>query len=199
MNTKRAAQHLKKAREKAGLRTPLQVAKLMLNPRADREDIKRMEAQINLYESEDYDHRIYFPREHVNMLASLYGVSVQYLRGGDPVDIRDRFADGMTEGELLAYVEQEKQKALYDVVVKNLGADALVEQSVYGEGIWLITSDNKARYLPREPFEAIFPSSDLREAIWQQMLQIDLEVQAYVVIHVEPDMNAHFAVTLKGE
>lgn len=101
IDPQKAARNLKNARKHAGL---------SISQVVDLTGITRQ--QIILYESLGYDHRVYFPREHVNMLAAVYAVSAQYLRGGEAVDIHDMLANGMTEDELIAWVrEQQEQEA----------------------------------------------------------------------------------------
>lgn len=97
------AEHTRRAREHAGL-SQSQAAELS---GIDRD-------QIVNYESSSYDHRIYFPDHHVNMLASIYGVSAGYLRGGDPVSLPELRADGMTEDEFIDWIKEKQAQEARD-------------------------------------------------------------------------------------
>lgn len=97
------ALHLERARVHAGL-SQSQAAKMS---GIDRDQIKN-------YESPRYDHRIYFPDHHVNMLAAIYGVSAAYLRGGDPASLCELRADGVTEDEFIDWIKAKQEQEARD-------------------------------------------------------------------------------------
>lgn len=80
----------------------------------------------------------------------------------------------------------------------QFGKDALDVQAKAPAGVWLITPDQKARYLHREAFKAVVPDREMRESIWTKMQKIDRTTHIYIVLHLPPDFNWHFALNISG-
>jgi hypothetical protein len=92
----------------------------------------------------------------------------------------------------------------YKAMIKqHLGKKALaIQKSGQPLGLWLITSDSKARYIPFETFLKEFVVSmpaDERQWFLDEMEQLDEDKEVMVVLSVSDDLHFTSRVNLVDE